>query len=211
MGADAERRNHRNNAGSDGSREAAIIATLPPGAYTAILSGVSGGTGVALHEIYDLEASSGGVRQVDRTATPAVNVALVPFARKDEYNLASPEKDAAGVFAGDIVATLKALGTNDANINILASVAVTNGDYLRLNLNTANSGPGGGNNASAGFPNGRRLGDDVVDTLLFFIANQTPVTDNANVNDVPLLDTFPFFGNAQQPRDAGVIDDNTRN
>ena len=105
---------------------------------------------------------------------------------------------------------VKALGTDDTNIGILAEVAVVHGDFLRLNLTTANTGIGGGNNPGAGFPNGRRLGDDVVDTLLFFILNQKPLTDNANANDVPLKNTFPFFADAQQPRDAG-IDDNTRN
>jgi hypothetical protein len=89
-------------------------------------------------------------------------------------------------------------------------VAVTNGDYLRLNLDVANSGPGGGNNAGAGFPNGRRLGDDTIDILLSFITNQSGIIDNVNANDVPLTNTFPFFAPAQQPRTTGV-DDNTRN
>ena len=141
---------------------------------------------------------------------PAVNVALIPFARKDEYNTGTPEEDANGRFAADIVATLKALGTDDTNIGILAQIAVVHGDYLRLNFNTANAGTGGGNNSGAGFPNGRRLGDDVIDTLLFFILNQKPLPDNVYANDVPLQNTFPFFGLAQQPRDSG-IDDNTRN
>jgi hypothetical protein len=35
-------------------RESAIIATLPPGNYTAILRGVNNTTGVALVEVYDL-------------------------------------------------------------------------------------------------------------------------------------------------------------
>jgi hypothetical protein len=34
--------------------ESAIGATLPPGAYTALLSGVNGGTGLGLVEVYDL-------------------------------------------------------------------------------------------------------------------------------------------------------------
>jgi hypothetical protein len=37
------------------NREAAIVATLAPGAYTVILSGADGGTGVGLVEVYDLE------------------------------------------------------------------------------------------------------------------------------------------------------------
>ena len=36
-------------------RESAIIATLPPGNYTAIVRGVNNTTGVALVEVYDLD------------------------------------------------------------------------------------------------------------------------------------------------------------
>jgi hypothetical protein len=36
------------------SKESAIAATLPPGLYTAILSGLNGGTGVGTVEVYDL-------------------------------------------------------------------------------------------------------------------------------------------------------------
>jgi len=192
-------------------KESAIVATLQPGAYTVILDDAVGATGIGVVETYDLDTAAPTVlHTVDRMGVPAVNVALIPFARKDEYNSGTPEEDANGRFAGDIVATLRALGTNDTNIGILAGIAVLNGDYLRLNLNTANTGSGGGNNSGAGFPNGRRLGDDTVDTLLFFILNQRPLPDNVNANDVPLQDAFPFFARAQQPRESG-IDDNTRN
>ncbi|HKQ78803.1 MAG TPA: DUF4331 family protein [Blastocatellia bacterium] len=146
---------------------------------------------------------------VDRVATPAVNVALIPFARKNEFNLGRTEDDAAGRFADSIVGTLTALGTNQANINILAGVAVAKGDFLHLDLTKANSGAGGGGNVGAGFPNGRRLGDDTIDTILFFVANQNPLSDNVNANDVPRRNAFPFFGASQQPRENG--DDNTKN
>lgn len=148
---------------------------------------------------------------LDRAGVPAVNVALVPFAKKDAYNFATTEDDAKGTFANDIVGTLKALGTNQQNIDILASVAVAKGDFLRLNTSIPNTGNGGGTNAEAAFPNGRRLGDDVVDTILFFVANQNRVGDTVNGNDVPFRDTFPFLAASQQPRDPGNIDDNTRN
>jgi len=36
------------------SADAAILVTLPPGAYTAELSGVSGATGVGLAEVYEV-------------------------------------------------------------------------------------------------------------------------------------------------------------
>jgi hypothetical protein len=39
---------------SPGSRDAALVVTLDPGAYTAVVSGVGGTTGVALVEVYDL-------------------------------------------------------------------------------------------------------------------------------------------------------------
>ena len=158
----------------------------------------------------EIEAS-GKFRQVERMGNPAINVALVPFARKDEYNLSNQTDDADGKFANDIVATLTALGTNATNVGILANVAVTKGDYLRLNTKLGNVGSGGGNNAGAGFPNGRRLGDDVIDTILFFVANQNTLGDNVNASDIPLRDTFPFFAPAQQPRGSGITDDNTRN
>src|SRR5205085_10278092 len=159
--------------------------------------------------------SHGELIQVDRMATPAVNTALIPFPRQNEYNSATPVDDAAGRFAGDIVATLKALGTNDTNIGILASVAVAKGDYLRLNLNTTNASTGEGENVTTpgytGFPNGRRPGDDTIDTLLYFIANQNALSDNVNKNDVPLLKAFPFFAPPHQPLENPTVDDQTRN
>lgn len=41
-----------------GSRDAALILTLPAGAYTAIVQGAVGGTGIGLAEVYDLDGSS---------------------------------------------------------------------------------------------------------------------------------------------------------
>jgi hypothetical protein len=43
------------------SLESAIIATLPPGSYTAIVQGVNSGTGVGIVEVYDLNATSGSL------------------------------------------------------------------------------------------------------------------------------------------------------
>jgi len=157
----------------------------------------------------------GGLVQVDRGAVPAIATALIPFPRKNEFNASTPKDDAEGRFAGDIVATLKALGTNDANIAILASVAVAKGDYLRLNLGTANASVGAGQTVTTpgytGFPNGRRPGDDVIDSILYFVANQTVIGDSVSNNDVPYGTRFPFFAPPQQTRAAGTIDDNTRN
>jgi hypothetical protein len=153
----------------------------------------------------------GKFSNIDRMGNPAINTVLIPFGRKDEYNFASTEDDAAGKFANDIIATLMSLGTNEENIGILASVAVAKGDFLHLSRTVANTGGFGGTNAEAAFPNGRRMGDDTIDTILFFVANQNPLGDSVNGNDVPLRSEFPFFAPSQQPRAKDTTDDNTRN
>lgn len=155
--------------------------------------------------------NSGNYVQVDRMGVPAANTALIPFPRKNEYNAATPQDDANGVFAGDIVATLTALGTNSTNIGILASVAVANGDMLRLNLATPNTSIGFGERVTTagytGFPNGRRTGDDTVDTLLYFITNQAiTMGDNVNSNEVPIPNSFPYFAPPNQPLENPNVD-----
>ncbi len=158
---------------------------------------------------------TGDYIQVDRAATPAVNTALIPFPRKNEYNAATPLDDQNGLFAGDIVATLTALGTNSTNIGILASVAVANGDFMRLNLDTPNSSLGFGERVTTpnytGFPNGRRPGDDTIDVLMYFITNQAILMgDNVNSNEVPPSERFPFFPLPNQPLESPAVD-NTQN
>jgi hypothetical protein len=61
-------------------------------------------------------------------------------------------------------------------------------------------------NDLAGFPNGRRVGDDVVDIEIRALAGATPLTPTFNVspnnilgdfvnnNDVPYLNVFPYLG-----------------
>lgn len=148
---------------------------------------------------------------IDRMGIPAVNTVFVPFARKQEYNRSGPRDDAAGVFADDIVATLRSLLTDDTSIGILASVAVTNGDILRLDTSIPNMGNGGGNNTAAAFPNGRRPADDVIDTIVTLVNNRVPQGDNVSANDVPFRNVFPFFAAPAQPFPGGTADDRTRN
>jgi len=155
--------------------------------------------------------TSGEFRQVERMGNPTVNVVIIPFSRKDEHNFATQEDDANEQFADDIVASLRGLGTNDDFIAIFTNLLVTTGDYLRLDTRIANTGPRGGTNPAAAFPNGRRLADDTIDTALTLINNGNPLGDNVNASDVPPQDTFPFLAPSQQPRAPGVMDDNTRN
>lgn len=145
---------------------------------------------------------------VDREGVPAVNVALVPFNLKNTYNASNSIDDANGRFSAGIVDTLQNFYRTDAtSIGILASVAVTRGDILRLDLTVSNTG----SNPEASFPNGRRLTDDVIDILLTLINNRQPLGDNVNANDLPFRSTFPFLAPSHQPRPPGVLDDSTRN
>lgn len=45
-----------------GSRDSAVLATLPPGSYTAVVSGVNNATGIALVECYDADADAATAR-----------------------------------------------------------------------------------------------------------------------------------------------------
>jgi hypothetical protein len=148
----------------------------------------------------------------------------VPFNLKNKFNAGSTETDAAR-FGVPITAVLTALGTDPAHISALAGVALATGDMLHLNTNKTthpNTGSGGGDPATPnGFPNGRRLRDDVVDIELGIINNGDPLTDNANSNDLTFQNTFPFLAAPQGPRETpgapqppdvnDDVDDNTEN
>lgn len=149
---------------------------------------------------------------IDRMGNPAVNTVLIPFKDKDAYNQATSADDAAGKFLPDLAGTLTALGTDTAHTQILASVALVKGDLLHVSRAIPNSGSGGGNNPQAAFPNGRRLGDDVIDTLMFLVTNEAITTgDHVNSNDVTFRDAFPFLAPPHQPLPNGTVDDGTRN
>jgi len=145
---------------------------------------------------------SGGYKTVDRMGNPAVNVALIPYNKKNAYNASSAKNDASlkasTSFAGDIIETLHELGTSDANIGALAGIAVFRGDILLLDPT-----------ANGGFPNGRKLTDDVIDTILSVVVG-SPIGDGVNANDSTFGTDFPFLAVPHQPLDSGV-DDNTRN
>src|ERR1051325_8104735 len=58
--------------------ESAIYETLAPGQYTALLSGVNNGTGVALVEAYDLSAGGAVVTPTPGTPTPTATIGGTP-------------------------------------------------------------------------------------------------------------------------------------
>ncbi len=150
---------------------------------------------------------------VDREGNPLVNNVLLPAERKNEYNGASTQDDARGVFRADIIKDLQNFGTDAAHIAQILATIQENGDILRLDLNVPNSGPQGGNNPDGGFGNlgGRRLLDDVVDATFTLINNDVPLTDFVDGNEVAFLDKFPFVAPPIQPFPPGnEADDNTR-
>ena len=134
---------------------------------------------------FGIEHHIGPWEPIERMGNPAVATALILPEFKDAYNIGLPENDARD-FAGQIVAILQSLGTDATNIGILASVALP--DTLKLDPSLP-----------SGYPNGRAPGDDVIDTLLFFIFNQTAVSDGANANDRDFPDTFPYLASPHQP------------
>lgn len=145
--------------------------------------------------------------QIDSMGIPAVNIVFVPFDRKDDFNTKGPNSS---TFANDIVGQLKLLQTNDANIGLFAKLAVEKGDYLRIDTSIPNTGPEGGNNAGAGFPDGRRLLDDVTDPIVSLVSNSQPRPDNVDKNDLLFLDNFPWVALPHQPLPRGSVD-NTQN
>jgi hypothetical protein len=157
---------------------------------------------------------SGKYLNIDRMATPAVNTVFTSYANKDRYNRSTPERDAVNAdgFATDIVATLQALQTDSTSIGILAGIAVTNGDYLRLDTSIPNTGTEGGKNAEAKFPNGRRPNDDVIDTIVTLVNNRVFQGDAVDDNELPMRDAFPFFAQPHMPFPPGAgSEDLTRN
>ena len=146
---------------------------------------------------------SGSFKTVDREGLPAVNALLIPLNLKNAYNGATTLDDADGDFAGALVASLTALGTSQANIDLLAGLAVANGDILRIDTTQP-----------AGFPNGRQPADDVVKTYLTIISNsnelQTTLDDSVPANEKPFEAVFPYLGLPHQPRLPGQ-DDQTQN
>lgn len=173
-----------------------------------------------------------GFTQVSRLGNPLVNEVVIPLAFKDFFNSSSPSgdfdlfqsnEDFANRILDPELATLinqlYSIEVPDAPRNDLVSVFLTGVDglnqpadvvpaeMLRLNLAIAQSsspdplGVIAGDNA--GYPNGRRVFDDVVDIALrvvagvlvdgFNVAPNNQLTDGVNRNDVDLPSTFPFL------------------
>ncbi len=163
--------------------------------------------------------------QVSRLGNPLVNEVVIPLGKKDQFNRTRPNRDAAlygkYVVKPELAAVLNALFNVGAPTDNRTDIvqAVLQGipglnqhkgisgppavDTIKLNLGVPPAsgaenrfGVIGGDNA--GYPNGRRLGDDVVDIDLQVIAgflkgNKVPLGDGVDRNDKPFLSTFPYL------------------
>jgi hypothetical protein len=162
--------------------------------------------------------------QVSRLGNPLVNEVVIPLGKKDQFNRTTPDEDAQRygkfVLNPELARILNALfnigapetDRTDIVQALLQGIPMLNQhsgkdagtpvDTLKLNLGVAPSdspsrfGVIGGDNA--GFPNGRRLEDDVVDIELqviagFLVGNKIPLGDGVDQNDKPFLDAFPYL------------------
>ncbi len=121
----------------------------------------------------------GGI-QIDRMGRPAINTALIPSARKDEFNQSAPANDPAN-FGADVQASIQSLnGGNAAHAAAVTGILLP--DVLTFDTSSA-----------SGFLNGRRLQDDVIDTVLATVTNGGLTTDMVNSNDAAFSGVFPYL------------------
>jgi hypothetical protein len=181
----------------------------------------------------------GPFRQVSRLGSPLVNELIIPLKLKDRFNATTPATDsqfaqfvtnpqlaqllsaAFGITVpsaprGDLVAIFATgIPVNSVTGPNFTTFLSDGRPHEMLRLNVAippSSSPSrlgllGGD--VAGFPNGRRVFDDVVDISLRAVAGGTPFTPATNVspnnglgdgvanNDVPFLTRFPYLGTPQ--------------
>jgi hypothetical protein len=182
-------------------------------------------------------STSGAYVQVSRLGMPLVNEVVVPLKDKDRFNATKPTGD--GAFLpyvldpelAHLLTALYGIATPPAPRNDLVAVFLTGipglnqpanasqvpCEMLRLNMSTppaaqpSRFGLLGGD--VAGFPNGRRLADDVVDIAERVVAGATPFTaafnvapnnqlgDGVDCNDRPFLPYFPYVAPPHDPLD----------
>jgi hypothetical protein len=193
----------------------------------------------AVHGLEYAEKPGGAWSQVSRLGMPLVNEVVIGIGDKDSFNASQPKDDAqflTYVTNPTLPALIQALFSAPAPTNfprqdlIVAFLTgvpglnqqktVTPSEMLRLNTTTPPAAKGTQKNLgviggdAAGFPNGRRPGDDVVDISLRVAmgvlctlnepavfgcsasdaaAGSAPLTDGAYVDDSFFDATFPYL------------------
>jgi len=156
--------------------------------------------------------------QVSRLGWPLVNEVVIPLRDKDNYSRSQPRDDVtsfgAYILNPEVSALLNLLygvGAPETDrtdvVGLLAPNGTTPADILRLNLAVPPSADPHPLSVLAGdpggFPNGRRLIDDVVAIELTVLASDlrdpdpsnwtvVQLDDGVTENDVPFLDEFPY-------------------
>ncbi|MEO8937491.1 MAG: DUF4331 family protein, partial [Burkholderiaceae bacterium] len=187
--------------------------------------------------------SAGSYSQIQRLGNPLINELLIGIGSKDRFSMDQPKNDSqfASFFLDPTLARVINAATGGAvaippapRTDLLPLVTYAPpiaapgtpagpiADLLRLNTgvaptplpNQSRLGVLGGD--GAGFPNGRRLNDDVVDIALrvvvgvlnpaFNVVPNNRLGDGVNSNDVPYRTTFPYLGNAPSGRNRRHID-----
>jgi hypothetical protein len=172
-------------------------------------------------------SSKGNWVQVSRLGNPLINEVVVPIGQKDKFNATSPADDLKnfGTYAlnpepARLLNALFKLGVKESNRTDIVQALLTGvpgltqignkpaapSDTLKINLGVAPTATpnrfGVLANDLAGFPNGRRLADDVTDIELRVIAGallpadqggkQIPLGDGIDQNDKPFTASFPY-------------------
>jgi hypothetical protein len=181
--------------------------------------------------------ADGRFHQVSRLGNPLVNEVVVPLADKNRFNASQPRNDAQfldhvtmpelptlieGIYGIEAPAEPR----NDLVSVFLTGVAGLNqpahvrpSEQLRLNLTTPVTadpnrlGVIGGDNQ--GYPNGRRLADDVVDIALQVVEGElvgspNDLGDQVDANEYAFGDTFPYLalptsGSDDDPHPSGTV------
>ena len=185
--------------------------------------------------------SLGGTSQVSRLGMPLVNEVVMSLAFKDIFNASEPSGDAPLFTSNEtfrnrildpetakLMTLLYGVSVPPAPRNDLVQVFltgipgvnqppnVTPAEMIRINLSTPVTAQPNRLGAIAGdaggFPNGRRLADDVTDIELRVVAgvlvdgfNKSPnnaLTDGVDANDETFLSTFPYVALPHQGFDS---------
>ena len=167
------------------------------------------------------KGADGQYRQVSRLGMPLVNEVVIPLKDKDKFNGSRPLDDAQFLNyvtkpgLPKVVQAVYGIKAPAEPRNDLVQVFLTGvpglnqpanvrpSEMLRLNLTSfpdqqySRLGVIGGD--KNGFPNGRRLADDVVDASLQVVEGElvgspNDLGDGVNANDVPFETVFPYIG-----------------
>ena len=167
------------------------------------------------------KSTNGKWVQVSRLGNPLVNEVVIPLKLKDAFNGLKPTGDAAALKyvtnpeLPKLIEAVYGIEAPKTPRNDLVSVfltgveglnmpkgKITPSEQLRLNMSTPVTatpnrlGVIGGD--TQGFPNGRRLGDDVIDIALQVVEGElvgsaNDLGDGVNTNDVAFSNTFPYL------------------